>query len=217
MEPTTAAAALAVIDLEKLPKPANAQLFDSQPTTIYFSTEGNIRSVDELTMKELTKAGWKETKHLVTSTDQYIDRLLTKEGYYLRLTISTGGSRNEIAVNVISLGNYDLRTLPQTKDAEPQESTPVMAGHRSSLSIPDAYDDLSQRMIEAGWQMVQEFQTPMVDVPHYRAVRFRKNAMRVNLGFVKDPAKPAEKINIFYHAESVMPIDLPMGGSSSAN
>lgn len=209
-EPTTAAAALALVDLEKLPKPTVKQSFETQPMSIYYSTEGSVGSVDELTKKELTKAGWTPTKHLVNSTDQYVDRLLTKDGYYLRHTISTGGSRDEVAVNMLVLGNFDVRQLPQTKDAEPQESTPVMAGHISSLSIPDAFDDLSKRMVDAGWQVVQEFHTPMVDVPHYRSIRFRKNAVRVNLGFVKDPAKPAEKTNIFYHAESVLPIDLPM-------
>lgn len=209
-EPTTAAAALALVDLEKLPSPTVKQSFESQPMAIYYSTEGSVGGVDELTTKELKKAGWKAAKHLVNSTDQYVDRLLTKDGYYLRHTISTGGSRDEVAVNMIVLGNFDVRQLPQTKDAEPQESTPVMAGHISSLSIPDAVEDLSKRMVDAGWQVVQEFHTPMVEVPHYRSIRFRKNAVRVNLGFVKDPAKPAEKTNIFYHAESVLPIDLPM-------
>ncbi len=85
-----------------------------------------------------------------------------------------------------------------------------MAGHRSNLSIAAAYEDLSQRMVESGWQVVQEFSNPMAEVPHYRGIRFRKNAVRVNLGFVMDPAKPDEKINIFCHAESVMPIDIPM-------
>ena len=65
------------------------------------------------------------------------------------------------------------------------------------MSIADAFDDLKGRMLDAGWQVVEEFHNPMVDVPHYRSIRFRKNAVRVNLGFVKDPAKPAEKTSIF--------------------
>ena len=210
VEPTTAAAALRVLNLETFPKLKVKQEFDSQPMSIYYSTEGTVTDSDAFLMKELTKAGWKETKHLVTSTDQYVDRLLTKEAYHLRLSISTGGTQGEVAVNMALLGNFDVRTLPQTKDAEPQDSTPVMAGHRSSLSIPDAFDDLKRRMTEAGWQVVEEFHNPMADVPHYRSIHFRKNSVRVNLGFVKDPAKPAEKTNIFYHAESVIPIDLPM-------
>lgn len=209
-EPTTALAALKVIDLEDFPKPPVKQLLDSQPMSLYYSTEGSISSVDEFNLKELGKAGWTETKHLVTSTDQYVDRLLTKEGYYLRITISTGSSSTEISVNLNVLGNFDVRTLPQTKDAQPLDSTPVMAGHLSALPIAEACEDLTKRMTEAGWQVVQDYQPALPDVPHYRSVHFRKNAVRVNMGLVKDPVKPADKTNIFYHAEGVIPIDLPM-------
>ena len=54
----------------------------------------------------------------------------------LRLSISTGGTRGEVAINMAALGNFDVRTLPQTKDAEAQESTPVMAGIAAVCRLP---------------------------------------------------------------------------------
>ncbi len=208
-EPSTATAALAVMNLDSFPKLNVKQQFDSNPSSVYYSSEGTITSADKSLMSELKTAGWQEAKHLVSSTDQYVDRLLSKNGYYLRLTISTGSTAGELAINMIQLGNFDMRLLPKTKDAEPQESTAVMAGHYSKLTIPEAYDDLSKRMMDEGWQVVQDFNAPMADVPHYRSIRFRKNAICVNLGLVKDPTKP-DRLNIFYHAEAVMPIDIPM-------
>ncbi len=76
---------------------------------------GTISSVNDFLMQQLKEAGWKEARHLVTSNNQYVDRLVTKDGYSLRATISTAGAPEEIAVNLIVLGNFDVRTLLKQK------------------------------------------------------------------------------------------------------
>ena len=70
-----------LLNLETFPKLKVKQEFDSHSMSVYYSTEGTVARSDESLMKEFTKAGWKEAKHLVTSTDQYVDRLLTKDGF----------------------------------------------------------------------------------------------------------------------------------------
>ena len=207
-EPTTAAAALAMIDLEKLPKLTVKKEFEAQPMSINYTGAGSLKNADDFIKNELTKLGWKETKNLASSNDQYVDRLFTKDGYYLRAILSPFAA-DEISVSLSALGNFDVRSLPKTKDAEPQESTAVMSTHLSSLSISAAAEELSRRMNEAGWQEVQDFQAPPADVPSFRSIHFRKQAVRVHLGLAQDPSNSKSNTNIFYHAESVLPIDLP--------
>ncbi|MEQ1827139.1 MAG: hypothetical protein ABL921_14385 [Pirellula sp.] len=208
-EPATASKTLAVIDLMELPRINVKSFWNDDPTNVYYSCESSLAAVDAFYKAEFESRGWSQVPSQITPTDQYIDRNFSKDGFVVRFGASIGSTRGEIALTLSNLGNIDVRQLPVMDDAEPTPSTAVSAGHKTARSIPDVAETLGKKMLDLGWQAYTEFYAPPTDVPHYRSLTFRKNAIRVNLGIVLDPRNPSEKTTVFYHAEYVIPIDIP--------
>ena len=209
-EPTTASAALKLIDLQTFPQLNARSAMEQGPTCLYYLGESTIKGADAFYQSEFKSRGWTELPNIITPSEQYYDRLYAKDGYYVRCTVSSGSKEGEIGVNISNLGNVDVRLLPIMPDAIPAaEATAVNAGHQTASSIIDVANTLSKKLLDLGWQEVREFFKPDIDVPHYRSIEFRKNAARVMLGIHKDPNKPADKTGVFYLAEFGIPFDIP--------
>ncbi len=208
-EPSSAVASLRVIDLLTFPRINQKRVMDQGPTYVYYTGESSIKGADAFYQSEFKSRGWMELPNLSPPSEQYSDRLFSKDGNYVRATVSSGGKAGEIGVNLSNLGNVDARLLPMMEDAAPTESTPVNAGHATAHSIIEVAESLSAKLTELGWQEVRDFFTPDIDVPHYRSIKYRKNAMRINLGIYRDPQNPADKTKVFYHSEFAIPFDIP--------
>ena len=107
VEPATAFKALGLIDLEKLPRLNAKMVLDEGPTYVYYSTEGSLASVDAFYKAELAGRGWVETPSLVTGSDQYVDRMFTKDGFMIRAGLSSGSSPGEVGIMLANLGNVE--------------------------------------------------------------------------------------------------------------
>lgn len=208
-EPASVRDAISMIDLRSLPRLREKNILDQSSTMYYYSAEGSVAAVDAMLRSELTARGWKEEPGITPATDQYVDRSYEQKGFRLRLGISTGSTAGEVAVNISNVGNVDVRTLPKTSDAEAIESSPVNATHRTAKSIPQIVAELEPKMKEMGWQVCEDFFANPIDVPHFKSIAFRKNGMKVNLGMARDPRNAAEKTNVFYNADIVLPFDIP--------
>lgn len=209
--PTTANQAIATIDLLALPRLNEKRLLESGPTYVYYSAEGTLPSADAFFKAELGTKGWKELPSITPSTDSYVDRHFEKDGYVVRVSLSIGSTKGELSVMMMNLGNVDVRNLPQMSDADKAgiPATPVNATHKTARTIPEVAETLNKQLLEQGWQPYADFFETSMDVPHYRSLKYRKEAVRILLGMAKNPQEPAEKTTVFYHAEHVIPFDVP--------
>lgn len=209
-EAATASETLSLIDLTALPRINEKVLLNQEPTYVYYSCNSSMAAVDAFYKAEFQSRGWKEIESVVTSNpEQYIDRNFSKNDFVIRFGANVGSTHGEVSVMLSNLGNIDVRLLPMMDDAELTPTSAVNAGHKTSSNIPDIADKLGKKMIDLGWQPTTDFHNVEAVVPHYRSLTFRKNAVRVVLGIVRDPQKPSEKTIVYYHAENVMPFDVP--------
>lgn len=210
-DPSTAKAAIKIVDLLELPRFGQKNAVQSGPTYLYYSGEGTLKEADQFYQQLLASRGWREIPPLTPPTDQYVDRLFENQGYYVRASVSLGGQRGELGIMLSNLGNVDVRQLPRLPDADiaGAPSTPVNVTFKTASSIPDATDAIHKLLSETGWQQWQEFHHTPIDVPHYRDLHFRKEACRLNVGVLTNPQNPADRTTVFYHAEYVTPFDIP--------
>lgn len=213
--PTTALEAIKAIDLLALPRIKEKRMMESSPTYVYYSAEGTLASADAFYQAELGSKGWKELPAFSPATESYADRSFEKNGFVVRVSLSVGSSQGELGVMLANLGNVDVRKLPKMSDADTGNipSSPVNATHKTEKSIPEVADTLGKELLNQGWQPYADFHETPMDVPHYRSLRFRKEAVRINLGIVRNPQNPADKTTVFYHAEFVTPFDIPKSDS----
>jgi hypothetical protein len=209
VEPATAAQTLQMVDLMQLPTIKVKSALSSEPTYVYYSCDSSLASADAFYKAEFASRGWKEIPSIATQTEQYIDRNFAKDGFVVRFGASIGGSKGEISIMLSHLGNVDVQTLPKMEDAESTPTNVVNAGHLTTKSIPEVVETLEKKMLDLGWQRYTDFYAPSNEVPHYRALTFRKNAVRVTLGVVRNPNNPSEKNTVFYIADHVIPFDIP--------
>lgn len=208
-EPASVREAIELIDLRSLPRLKEKSILELGATMVYYSAQGSVAAVDAMLKSELSGRGWKDQPGFTPPTEQYVDRVYEHKGFHLRASISTGSTAGEVGVNISNVGNVDVRNLPKTTDAEPIESTAINATHRTSKSIPQVISELEPKMKEAGWQVCEDFYSNPIDVPHFKSISFRKNGMKVNLGVVRNPQNAGDKTTVYYHADMVLPFDIP--------
>ena len=209
--PATNKKTIGLINLLELPRFGEGEAMQSSSTYLYYSTKGTLPAADDFYKNKLTTLGWKEIPGSTPATEHYIDRLYSKDGFYLRASLSLGGQPDELGVMLASLGNVDLRNLPKLSDAESTyPATPVNVTYQTEKSIPEAADEVQKMLVEQGWQPWKEFQDNPVSVPHYRDFHYRKEACRLLIGIVKNPQNPADKTSVSYISEFVTPFDIPM-------
>jgi hypothetical protein len=209
-DPTTAAAAIRLIDLTVFPRLDPQMVLSDGPTYAYYNAGGTLAETLAFYREKLAAAGWKEIPGLSPPTPQYADLLFTQGEYFLRAALSEGSETDVAGVMLASLGNVDVRTLPALPDSQPLEpSTPVNAARQASLPLAEAAAAIEAAYLEAGWQPVVEFQSAAIDVPHYKSFTFRKQAVRVTVGAYKDPNDAAAPVNLSCFADHLLPFDVP--------
>lgn len=210
--PSTAKDAIAAINLMHLPRLENDNVLQSGPTYVYYSCDGLLPEADAFHKKMFESRGWKEIPPLSPPTEQYVDRFFEKNGYYVRANLSLGSEQGKLGIMLSNAGNVDVRTLPRLPDAEMVDGsqTPANITFKTARSIPDTAEAVLKQFSDKGWQRCEDFYPTPIDVPHYRDMHFRKEACRLNVGVLRNPQTPAEKTTVFYHAEHVIPFDIPM-------
>lgn len=210
-DPATAKQAISALNLLELPRLESDTLLQEGPTYLYYSCNAKLTEADGFYQELFKKGGWEELPAITPPTEHYIDRIFSKNGFFVRTSICVGGQPGELGIMLANLGNVDVRELPKLSDAEVMfQSTPVNLTYQTLSSIPDAAAAVQKEMLAQGWQLWQEFHDNPVSVPHYKDLHFRKGACRLLVGVVKNPQNPADKTSVSYIAEFVTPFDVPM-------
>ena len=209
--PTTARKAIAEINLTELPRLGSENLLQSGPTYFYYGCKAKLPEADAFYTTWFKSNGWQEQPNTTPPTEHYIDRLFSKNGYFVRAALSVGGEPGELGIMLSNMGNVDVGLLPKLPDAEVMfEATPVNLTYQTKSSIPEAADAVNKQMLAQGWQPWRDFHDNPISVPHYKDLHYRKGACRLLVGIVKNPQNPADKTSVSYISEFVTPFDLPM-------
>lgn len=209
----TAKEAIAAINLLELPRLESESILQSGPTYLYYSCKAKLADADAYYKSMFKSNGWEELPTMTPPTEHYVDRVFTKNGYFVRAGLSVGGEPGDIGVMLANLGNVDVRALPKLSDAEITfEATPVNLTYQTLSSIPDAAAAVEKEILAQGWETWREFHDNPISVPHYKDLHFRKGACRLLVGIVKNPQNPADKTSVSYITEFVTPFDVPMLG-----
>lgn len=211
----TAKEAIAAINLLELPRLESDSILQNGPTYLYYSCKAKLPDADAFYKSMFKSNGWEELPSITPPTEHYVDRVFTKNGYFVRAGLSLGGEPGDIGVMLSNLGNVDVRSLPKLSDAEVTfEATPVNLTYQTLSSIPDAAAAVEKEILAQGWETWREFHDNPISVPHYKDLHFRKGACRLLVGIVKNPQNPADKTSVSYISEFVTPFDVPMLGQS---
>ncbi len=210
VQPATAAEARRLIDLQQFDRLQIKQIYDASETYFNYVAAGGVAAAVKHYEQTLTRVGWKQLDSGVAATEQYADLLFENQGFHIRVSLGQSSEPSECSVMLALLGNVDMRTLPRVADAmDGEHATAINAGHKTNLTIPAAVEELSAKMVGAGWQPTSGFQESPIDVPHYKSLTFRKEACRVMVGVSTDPRNAANPRMVFYIAEPMSPFDFP--------
>jgi len=190
-EPTTAAAAQALLDLTELSRINAETVFEDSPTYVSYHAKAGLPAADAFYQATLEAEGWKPAGSKPYATAEYADRLFQKDGYYLRVSI--GKSEKLSSINLSHLGNVDVRKLPRHEDAAlAAESTPVNLSYTTKIGMAEALKYCQDQLAAQGWKEYGDPSTPPIDVPHVKMAYFRKNDARVQAVIYRDPQKLEE-------------------------
>jgi len=204
--------AVRLLDLRELPRVGIAQIISDLPTYTYYSAKARVSSACGFHESELTALGWQVIPDAVPSNETYCNRLLHKEGYYLRLTVRTSRTEGEVGISVSHLGNIDLMQLPQMADAKPLTNpSPVYSAYLTDRSIAEAAAFCRQAFIPLGWHEYRESPTELPSVPHAQKLDFVRQGTRIIVSLTHDLQNPTStSTNVAYMAHQMLPYDVPI-------
>lgn len=215
--PTTARAAIALIDLRELPKLNAERTYEDTATRTQYPSKSAVASAVAHYQAELKERGWTEARSLTGApdTDQYADRVFSKDGYWLRLMIGESGP-GESSISLVNLGNVDVSTLPKPSNPEILgELHPGNAGYLTRESVADAADRCSRDLTAAGWLPYKYPNSPSLDTEDSRQMSFVKNAVTLNVVIAKYPIPEKPGTLVAYSPMGVLPFDIPIDPTAS--
>jgi hypothetical protein len=140
--------------------------------------------------------------------------LFVKDGYYLRLSIGATGDEGIVSVNLTNNGNVDARRLPKPPDAVEIPVDPTNANYRSTADMPTVVDSCRKELLALGWKEYTGFEADPTEVPQHKMLRFKKNAVRLDVSVSDLSATPAPqfasaKTHVAYMLTGMLDYDLP--------
>lgn len=212
VDATTALRAMALLDLQKVPRLNSERILEDLATYTYYSAKARVPGATAFYEGELTSQGWRVIPQDIPANPEYRDVLLQKDGYYLRLTVGASGDDGIVGVSLSHLGNIDLATLPRLDNAQPHPaSTPVNVNYSTPRSIAEATKFCRAEFSKQGWHEYRDSLAELPEVPHVKQLNFCRNAVRVMVSVVRDPRDPNTKATmVAYMAHFVLPFDVPI-------
>lgn len=198
-EPASAAEALAVSDLSKLPRiKATGDVMSESASTLSYMAAGEVKPIAEGAQKVLVKEGWKELEGAMV-TESYASATYQKKGFSLSLTVTPLGEPGNVLVAMTNHGNVDLKTLPLPKGLKEVYAMPAMVMYSSNTKVEALKEQVRSQLKSAGWENFGD-----------TTVSFfvKKNAVLLQVMIGEAPAMPGQtSIQI---SSQLMSIDLPV-------
>ena len=197
-EPATVEQAAAAIDLSTLPlAPGVKALEERRVASLGYQAPGDIKTVFEFQRKALIDRGCKELSD-AQIYDQAASGSFGKDGFFISVSVFTGGEAGQVAVRLQNHGNVNLAKLPVPNGVKLSHSFPAITGFITEAPQAETAEKIRNLLLEQGWQ------------PYGTAgdsMNFKKNAVQLSARVHAHQAQPG-KTFIDFTAEQ-MSADLP--------
>ena len=198
--PASPSQLLQAIDLRSLPKLPSALPLTNSETSLTYESASSLTDVMLFYRYTLGGLGWSELPPNPL-TPSYLH--FEKNGFRLMVFLSDTGKGTN--VNLVNLGNYDLRWVPRFDGAPIEvtfenESTVLYKTKAELLAIET---NLLRKMHEAGWTAYSRLNTSHNEETNSRQLAFVQNGMVLNVSINKFPPD-LESFNVSYSASTTL-------------
>ncbi len=205
-EATTVFAAAQIVDLSALSLPTEIKAMGrSEVGYKSFELGGNVASVVGLYQPTFIEYGWQNDADNEYTDETTANRYFSKDGFVVSMSVSDSGEST--MVTFINHGNVDLRTLPQTTDAEPLYQFPNTLGYVSPSTVNDVADFTRQELAAQGWQEYTP-DTATANNAGSQSLMFIQNGLELSAFINVEPAQ-GDKTAVQYNI-TLLPLDLPV-------
>lgn len=184
-EPATVAEAMAVVDLRKLPVPADVENPNLAVSMSSFITKQDAKATYAAIEKFLTDAGCKPYRE-PQSYDTSHSGGFTRNGF--RFSVSVFAAGEQTNAMVFNLGNVNLAKLPVPPGAKPWHTFPDTAAFITDAGVDETREATRKLLVEHGWQ-------PYGGAADTRD--FKKNATEISVTINSPPATPGQTVITF--------------------
>ncbi len=206
-EATTVFAAAQMVDLSALSLPTEIKAMGrNEVGYTSFELGDDVATVVELYQPEFINDGWQNDAENEYTAETTANRYFSKDGYVVSMSVSNSGESS--MVTFINNGNVDLRSLPQTTDAEPLYQFPHTVGYVSSSDVDEVVDFTRQELAAQGWQEYTMPNTATANNPDSQNLMFIQNGLELSAFIGVAPAQ-GNKTSVQY-TTLLLPLDMPI-------
>ena len=191
---------LQAIDLRSLPKLPGAVPLTNSETSISYEAASPLADALLFYRYTLGDMGWLETPPN-PSAPNYLQ--FEKNGFKLMVSLSDTGKGTN--VNLVNLGNYDLRWAPRF-DGAPIEVTYENEStilYKTKAELLPIEINLLRKMHEAGWTAYSRLNSSHNEETDSRQFAFVQNGLELNVSISKFPPD-LESFNVSYSASTTL-------------
>jgi hypothetical protein len=206
-EATTVFAAAQIIDLSGLSLPTEIKAMRrSEVGHKSFELGGSAANVVGLYEPTFIEYGWRNDADHETTDETSANRYFSKDGFVVSMSVSDLGEST--LVTFINHGNVDLRTLPQTTDAQPLNQFPTTLAYVSPSTVDDVADFTRQELAAQGWHEFTMPDTATADNVGSQSLMFIQNGLELSAVISVAPDQ-GDRTAVEYRI-TLLPLDLPV-------
>jgi len=150
--------------------------------------------------------GWQNDADNEYTDETTANRYFSKDGFVVSMSVSNLGEGT--IVTFINHGNVDLRTLPQTTDAQSLYQFPNTLVYVSPSTVNDVADFTRQELAAQGWHEYTMPDTATANNADSQSLMFIQNGLELS-AFISVAPDQGDKTAVQYNI-TLLPLDLPV-------
>lgn len=196
-EPATVAEAAAMLDLEILPVPEDAEVYSHRRVAeLHYARKKPARECFDFVDKQLRELGWEQLPN-AQDHGEFVNADYSRDGFLVHVSASPRQA-GESSISISHQGNVALGDVPVPANAEKLYDFPAILMYKSPDDVQTTAQACQEELLAAGWQPYGG----AGDVRYYR-----KHAVQVDVNVMSAPAQNnATMISISSH---LLSLELP--------
>lgn len=178
------------IDLRQFKTPDKAQIHGKYVTLVSYEVDGNVPQAFNDCVAELKRMGCAEPPETTSKSvsDDYATIVLTKDGYSIFVN-AMPRDKTKSGVTVRNQARLDCSTLPSLDDGHNSYIGPTFAMFTTAVKVPDAINQVSDRLKKDGWQEYAPAHTARMKNDQFEMRTFRRGAIDLTVNASVAPAQ----------------------------
>ncbi|HMQ54714.1 MAG TPA: hypothetical protein PKD98_21730 [Anaerolineae bacterium] len=210
---TSVGQAAALIDLRDLPQPEGiTPLGPAEVGSLNYQVPLTVAEVVDFYRSLLTDQNWQELSDQGYSDEVNALLYFTQADFKLSLSASQM-SEGTTMVSLLNHGNIDLKTLPQTTDAQDESAFPNILIYFSPTALSDVVAFTRQALADQGWHEYTPPGTALATDADSQTLTFIQNGLELTAFITIAPAQDGQ--SSVQYSTVLLPMDLPLTADAS--